>query len=137
MSAMSSTTARAAIAAAALAVQLWGLYAPEMPGGDAVGSVPGLDKVAHAAMFALVSWASVRLIVPPGGPFPISRRQRNITLALVGAIALHAPLSEWIQGRMPTERMADPRDALADLAGIALGLAVAAGERRLRTRRAP
>jgi hypothetical protein len=40
-------------------------------------------------------------------------------------MAVHAPLSEIIQGRLLTDRSMQAADVVADLAGVALGVLVA------------
>jgi hypothetical protein len=131
---------RVAVAVVAVAVQAWGLYSPEMPGQDALPGlfpdleIPGADKIAHAGSFLLVTWALVRAAVPPLSPAPVARRRLAVAGALVALTVVHAPLSEAVQGALLDRRDADPADLVADLAGIGLGLAAVAGERRLRTR---
>lgn len=80
------------------------LYAPRAPSG---GGVPGLDKVVHLAVFAAVVWAG--------------RRAGVGTAALVVAALLHAPVSEALQHWVLPGRSGDPLDAVADVAGVALG----------------
>lgn len=94
-----------ALFAAALVVQLVVLY---WPGPVDAGGVPGLDKVAHAAVFAAAA---------------LTGRRAGVPLALlVGGLVLHAVVSEVLQGTLLDARSADPWDAVADLAGIAIGL---------------
>ena len=71
--------------------------------------MPGLDKVGHLLAFALpaavAGWLGAR---------------RVLVLLVV-----HALVSEPLQGWLIPTRQPDPLDALADLAGILLGLLVA------------
>ena len=97
-------------------LQLAVLYAP----GDAVPSaglqVPGLDKLVHAAVFAL--------------PAALIRTARLGRLPLV-LLALHAPVSELLQLTLVPHRTGDPWDVAADLVGLLAGtLAGALWERR-------
>jgi uncharacterized membrane protein len=91
----------------ALAVQAVGLYSQTMPGPQ--GGPPGLDKVGHLLAFA----------IPAALAWLLGARW------LVGALVLHALVSEPLQVWIAPLRQADPLDALADLLGIALGVAVA------------
>lgn len=102
------STARRALAWGALAVavgiQLVGLYSPSTPDGP---GIPGLDKVAHVGMFALVMATGAIAGVPP----------RALALALL----VHAGVSELVQGELLPTRSGDVWDAVADAAGIGLG----------------
>lgn len=86
-------------------MQVWGLYTPVVPGP---AGVPGLDKIGHALLFgipAALAWAL---------------RAPWVVLLLVG----HALVSEPLQHHLVPGRMMDPWDAVADLVGIALGVAL-------------
>lgn len=89
----------------AFAVQLWALYVPRPPSVET--GLP-LDKVVHLGLFAVVTWlglkAGWRWVVP--------------------LMVLQAFVSELIQWFMPN-RGGDWWDLLADLAGVALGWALA------------
>lgn len=50
----------------------------------------------------------------------------------VGILALHAPVSELIQGELFPQRSGDPRDVVADLTGMALAIAAWLVWKRLR-----
>lgn len=89
-----------------VALHLWGLYTPTPPDTSTFG-IPGLDKLAHVVLFALPTWALVR-VVPKDW------------MALVPMIA-HVPISEWVQLRLLPTRTGDVWDAVADLVGIAVG----------------
>ena len=85
----------------ALLVQVWALYVPSAPSVDT--GLP-LDKVVHAALFALVTWLGLRLgyrwIIP--------------------AMVAQAALSELVQSWFLPQRSGDIADLLADLLGIDL-----------------
>lgn len=95
--------------ALAVTVQLVALYWPR-PVDPAPGT--GLDKVVHACIFAAVLVTGLRAGLP-GWP-------------LAAALAVHAGLSEIVQGQL-LGRDADVADVVADLVGLAL----AAGVRRV------
>jgi len=95
--------------AVTVVVQLVVLYAPRAP---SAASTPGLDKLVHAAVFGAVAWAAVRCGVG-----------RSV---VAGVLLGHAVLSEGIQHFLLAHRSGDPLDALADAAGVGLGLALAA-----------
>ena len=99
--------------AAALLLQMYVLYAPS-PGGPTMFS--GSDKIVHAGIFAM----------PVLLAFRVGRRWPWAALAC----AIHAPVSEVIQGAALPRRSADPWDAVADLTGVALAVAVALVVRR-------
>jgi hypothetical protein len=88
----------------ALAVQLVALYVPRTP---SEGGGRGVDKLIHAAIFAAVVWTGRRAGLPIGWVLLLS--------------AVHAPLSEWIQAHFLPDRDGSVTDALADLAGVAIG----------------
>ncbi len=94
--------------AATVVVQLVVLYWPFGIGGP---GVPGLDKVVHVAVFGAVALAGR---VAGVGVWP-----------LVVGLGLHAVVSEVVQGALLDRRGADPLDVVADLVGVALGLAAA------------
>jgi hypothetical protein len=101
----------------AVAVQLTVLYVPRAP---SEGGGFGLDKVVHAAIFAVVVWTGRRA----GIPLPW----------IVIICALHGPLSEWVQSHFLPHRDGSVGDALADLAGVAVGAVLPT---RLPARRRP
>lgn len=92
---------------ASVLVQLYGLYDPAPGGGDVAIN----DKVVHALLFGVP--ALLGGLVGLGRWWPV-------------VLAVHAPLSELVQGRYYATRTGDPWDAVADLLGIALGWALAA-----------
>lgn len=88
----------------AIGIQVWGLYAPDVPGG---AGLPGADKVAHVGMFALVMAAGVGAGIPA----------RPLAVVLV----LHAVASETAQAVLISTRAGDVQDAVADVLGVAIG----------------
>ncbi|MDT0214618.1 VanZ family protein [Rothia sp. ARF10] len=95
-------------AAVAVIVQLAVVYAPSAGGAP---GVPHLDKLVHASVFAL--------------PVLLGLLARLPLVPVVVVMALHAPVSEVLQGTLLPQRSGDPWDAVADLVGVALGAVVA------------
>lgn len=97
----------AALFALAVIVQLIALYLPNPPSG---GGLPGSDKVVHAAVFLAPAMlgvlAGVRLVV------------------LAPLLIAHAVVSEVVQHVLLAARGGDPWDAVADIVGVAAGLAI-------------
>ncbi len=95
----------------ALVLQVAGLYStsPPQPGG-----VPGLDKVAHLAAFA----------VPSALAWLLGARW------MVGVLVVHALVSEPLQHLLAPGRQLDPLDTVADLVGVVVGVGLAALLRR-------
>ena len=91
----------------AVAAQSWALYSPGDPDRVLPLDIPGLNKVAHLALFAVPVWLLLRAGVG---------RLVVVPLAIVQVIA-----SEVIQGRFVLHRSGDIWDAVADLVGIGLG----------------
>ena len=83
------------------------LFAPSTGGGP---DVPGIDKIVHLALFALLA---------------ATARWRFGGVGTLLAVCGYAVLSEVAQLLLPT-RSGDVLDVLADLAGVAVGW-VAAG----------
>jgi len=75
----------------------------------------GFDKVEHVLGYAALSVGAVWLFAG----------MRGQCRAAAGLVALGVAL-EWAQGALTATRMADPADALANAAGVLLGLAVSA-----------
>lgn len=115
-------TARLAVTAAAVvavAVHLWGLYRDVGP--PSVPWFPHADKAEHLVGFGLPCF--LVLLALHLHALALGRLLRPRTAALVvGLFVLHAVVSEVVQGVAYTTRSGDPYDALADLAGTALGL---------------
>jgi hypothetical protein len=103
------------IVASALAVivHLYGLYRVTGPPG--VSWLPDSDKVEHAVGFAL----PVLLILLTLDRY--GRRSARWQWLVAGAFAAHAVASELIQHWFYVDRTGDPRDALADWIGVAIG----------------
>jgi VanZ family protein len=95
-------------ALAAVLLNLVVLYAPRVPAVP-TGGLPA-DKLVHVVVFALptiaLAWAGV--------PW------RWVVAGMAG----HALLSEVLQAAVLPDRSGDPWDVVADLLGIALGVAV-------------
>jgi hypothetical protein len=75
--------------------------------------VPDSDKLGHLLAYGALSAWAVMVFARPRGWFAAA-----VALVLLG-IAL-----EFAQGAFTVDRMADPRDALADALGVGLGLLV-------------
>lgn len=86
-------------------VQCWALYAPTLP-DLGTGGIPFADKAGHVVIFALATWALLRVL------------DVRIVLVLMG---LQMVASEVVQGLLLPQRSADVWDALADALGIAVG----------------
>jgi hypothetical protein len=91
--------------AVAVAVNVLVLYWPSAPG---TGGIPGLDKVVHVLVFLAVAWTGVAMTLPAG--------------PLAAVLVVHAVVSEIVQGRWMAARSGDPRDVLADVVGVAIGV---------------
>ncbi len=94
------------------------LYAPQAPGES---PFPSFDKVVHVVVFAVPAAVAVLAGMP----------WRWVLVVLGG----HAVVSEVVQGAFLTDRSGDPRDAVADLVGIGLGVAGVTRWRRFRAAR--
>lgn len=91
---------------ATVVLQFVVLYAPRAP---STGGIPYLDKVVHLTVFALVGFTAVLAGVPA-----------RLAVALLLA---HAVVSELLQHFVLPHRSGDPRDAVADALGTAVGVA--------------
>lgn len=89
--------------AVALGVQALVLYLPTPPGPPS--PMPYADKLIHAGVFALPVLLAGWL-------------HRPWVPAVVGAVLVHAPVSEIIQHALLPSRSGDALDAVADLVGI-------------------
>lgn len=96
----------------AMLVQAALLYL-QVPGTSDAVLFPHIDKVVHAAIFALPTALAVL------------GRVRPWIVAVI--LAAHAPVSELVQHYAIPGRFGDPLDMLADWAGILIGLAVGRG----------
>lgn len=99
------TTLRWLALAAALAVNLVVLYAPDP--GTPLTPVPGLDKAVHLTVFLALTLAGLRVGLARGWFLP--------------AVLAHAVVSEVVQATVLPARSGDAWDLVADAAGIALG----------------
>lgn len=89
-----------------------------------LGTPPtGSDKVAHVVLFAV-----------PVGAAVLAFRRPWLTVC---ALAVHAPLSEWLQSRLLPGRSGDVGDVVADLLGVALGVVAGVLVMRRQGGRAP
>ena len=104
---------------AAVALQLYGVYAPREAGPDL--GIPQIDKVAHCFLFGAVAFTGLKAGVQARW--------------LLGALAANAVVSELVQHWFLPQRDGDPFDSLADLAGVALGAWLATVKRSGATRR--
>ena len=103
----------------ALVVHLAAIYWPRV---DVVGPVPWTDKVVHVLLFGV---PTVLLL--------LARPSRVHPALVVGALAVHAPVSELLQHLVLPHRSGDVWDAVADLGGVVLGVTlVVVGRRRRR-----
>lgn len=121
-----------ALAAAAVLVQMVGLYRPAAP---SVSWFPQADKLEHLLGFAvpvcLILLAAAfapprpKACKGPGGQAVRTSVRHRFVLVVVGIFALHAVVSELIQHFYYDNRTGDPFDVLADWSGVLLGCGVA------------
>ncbi len=90
-------------------VILTGTSIPAIPGPPAA---PGVDKLAHLAMYGVLGFLAMRAAWD-GMP-------RTIVVTFA-AVALFAAVDEWHQRLIPT-RSAEVGDWIADVAGATLGI---------------
>jgi VanZ family protein len=95
--------------------QVLALYWPRI---DVQGPVTWSDKVMHVLLFMAPVVAGLLAGLRP--------------LYVVGAIALHAPVSELVQHYLLPNRSGDVGDVVADLCGVVLGVTFVVVWRRLR-----
>lgn len=107
-----STASRRALTTALVLATLAHVVALYTPGSPELDTARGVDKLAHVMLFAVP--AALAWLV--GG-----RARRWGPFLLVG----HAVVSEMVQARFVANRAGDPLDALADVVGVALGVALA------------
>lgn len=93
--------------ALALVAQLAALYWPNPP---RVGGVPGDDKLVHAVIFLAPALLGVLAGIRP--------------VVLAPLLIAHAVASEVVQHVALPGRGGDPWDAVADIVGVAIGLAI-------------
>ncbi len=117
-----SPSVRRTVLVLAVLLHLAVLYAPTVP-DTGVSGVPGADKTAHVAVFALVVaaalWAGLpaRVVVPLG--------------------LAHAVVSEVVQHAAYPGRSGDVWDVVADVVGVGLGWGAVALVRARRDARRP
>jgi VanZ family protein len=95
--------------------QVLALYWPRI---DVQGPVTWSDKVMHVLLFLLPVVAGLLAGLRP--------------VYVVGAMAIHAPVSELVQHYLLPNRSGDVWDAVADLTGVVLGVTLVVVGRRLR-----
>lgn len=111
-----SQRVRVVAAGGALALQMLVLYAPSAP--DVGQSALPLDKLVHAAVFAVATYTLTAAGVPLGW--------------VVGLMSAHAVISELVQHRLLADRAGEPADVAADLVGVAIGALLVRIRRRPR-----
>lgn len=121
-------------AALAIGLQTYALYRPSGPPSEL--AIPGLDKVAHMIIFALPVFLVLLALRQAQGTNPVTDPKRGYRLVL-GMFAVHAVVSEVVQGQFYRHRSGDPFDVLADLLGIAVGYGAFMVIQRRTERRAP
>lgn len=80
-------------------------------------NVPGIDKVVHAALYAVLAWLVVDAL-----PIESAHRLRALVLVVAGASAF-GWVDEWHQQFIPG-RSRDVRDWLADTLGAVTAVAL-------------
>ncbi len=85
-----------------------------VPAPDLPRTPPGFDKVEHVLAFFLLAASAVQLY----------RGRRALWRAAIGLLALGVAI-ELAQYAFTATRSMDPRDVLADAAGVAAGFAIA------------
>lgn len=91
------------------------LISTSLPGAAVPAGPPGMDKVGHFVMYAVLGLLAIRAVL--GGA---ESGLRTVALTL-GAIAAFAAIDEWHQRFVPT-RAPDVADWAADLAGATVGV---------------
>ena len=106
------------LSAAAVLAQQVGLYGQSGPVQP--DWFPAADKVQHGLGFALPMFLVLTTLESYAAR--AGRTLRPLSAAVIAAVfAANAVVSELYQARPGSGRSGDPADALADLAGIALG----------------
>ena len=96
-------------------VQLCAVYWPRV---DVQGPVTWTDKAVHVLLFLVPTVVGLLAGLRPA--------------YVVGALALHAPVSEVVQHVLLPGRSGDVWDAVADVSGVVLGVTVVVVGRTLR-----
>lgn len=73
------------------------------------------DKLIHMALFAVFAWLWMAAL-------PLSFGRRSALVMATGVA--YAVLTEVYQGLLPFDRRPDPLDAVADIAGVTLGILI-------------
>lgn len=94
----------------AWAVLIVVLTVAPMPVSGASLTVPGLDKLVHAALFGILAWLALQARARGGA------RRPPVWFLLV-AIGVFAGADEWVQ-QFITGRSADLMDWIADMTGV-------------------
>jgi VanZ family protein len=81
-----------------------------LPASGVPSAPPGVDKLVHLGVFALLGFTGRWAGVPP--------------LPLVLALAGYAGVSEVLQGLLPIGRSPEVLDAVVDCVGVSLGVAL-------------
>lgn len=100
---------------AAVTVQVCAVYWPSV---DVQGPVTWTDKAVHVLLFLVPTVTGLLAGLRPA--------------YVVALLALHAPVSEALQHFVLPDRSGDVWDAVADLAGVVLGVTLAVVGRTLR-----
>lgn len=79
------------------------------------------DKAAHFALFGVFGGLWMRALCPPGGAV-LNRRLPRYAVRMMAIGGLFAVASEAYQWLLPTGRMAEPYDVLADVLGLTTGI---------------
>lgn len=85
-----------------------------LPGDDIPKVWPGVDKLEHATAFFVLSVCAVQLFAT-----------RRALLRAAAWLVVLGVLIEFMQGWFTADRTPDPTDAMADAAGVLLGLLIA------------
>lgn len=100
----------------AWAVLIVALTVSPLPPAGASLTVPGLDKLVHAALFGVLAWLALQARARGG--------QRRLPLwVLVVSIAMFAGADEWVQQFVPG-RSADLLDWSADMSGVLVAVLI-------------
>ena len=110
----------AVLAGAALVVHFYGLYRPDSPPSRGWFLFP--EKVKHAIGFG-VPLLLVLLTLAVRARSRGRQLAATPVLVAVGLFGAHAVVSEVIQSVSYRSRTGDPLDVLADVVGVALGVA--------------
>jgi VanZ family protein len=97
-----------------------------------VGGIPNFDKLVHFTLYAVEAWLLYRSVNWPRRPGLSAVR----FLAIVGAMAVWGAADEAHQAWIPGRSM-EREDVLADVAGAAVGAAVASWASRGNRRSGP